>query len=275
MREALAFAAALAAAVQFATSVNLVEVYAVVTDDRGRPVTNLTRDDFEIMEDGRPQQITAFTAGNLPLAVALAVDRSFSMAGKRLAVAKSSGHLFLGELAAQDLCLLLAIGSEVEMLSPLSADRAAQHRALNTLAAWGTTPLYDAMAAALDEIESATGRRALVVLSDGDDRASRMSADDILERVRRSAVLVYAIAFGGKPPPVFDELGRASGGKAVHVTDADQLSPVLRAIAQELRHQYLIGYVPRSDTTRTWRTIEVKVRKPGARVRARAGYVAP
>ena len=101
------------------------EVYASVTDARGEPVTGLVRDDFEVFEGGTPQPVSVFAAADVPLSVAVALDRSFSMSGPRLAVARSAARVFLGELRPTDESAILAIGSEVETVAPLSTDRVA------------------------------------------------------------------------------------------------------------------------------------------------------
>jgi Ca-activated chloride channel homolog len=268
-------AAALLWAGQFATGVNLVEVYASVSDVEGRPIADLRQEDFEILEDGEPQAITAFVAGDFPLAVALAIDRSWSMAGTRLALARAGGVAFLQELRPQDRALVLAIGSEVEIISPLMADRASQIAALAALDVWGTTPLHDAIIAGIDEIQPAGGRRALVLLSDGDERHSQASAAQALEHARRGDVLVYPIALGRGRPPLFAELAVATGGRSYHLRDGTRLADTLGEIARELRHQYLIGYTPRRlPEGGGWRSIEVRVKRPRAIVRARDGYFA-
>lgn len=261
---------------QFASRVDLVEVYATATTSRdGRPVVDLTASEFEVREDGRLQRVEVFAAGDFPLAVALALDRSFSMAGTRLAMAKSAGHVFLGALRPEDRAMLVAIGSRVETLAPLSAERSAQHGALAGIAAWGTTSLHDAVIAAIDAVQPARGRRALVLLSDGDDRYSDHSAEAVLARARAADVLVYPVAFGDAMPRLFIELARLTGGRAFHVRRADALAPALASIAEELRGQYLLGYVPDPASltgARGWRAIEVRVTRPGISVRARSGY---
>jgi len=269
---------------QFTSGVSLVEVYATVTDARGEPVTDLKMNDFQVREDGTPQAITTFAAGEFPLAVAVGLDRSFSMAGRtgsktdRLAVAKSAARAFVGALRHDDQVMVVAIGSDTDVVAPLSTDHAAAVAAIDRLDAWGTTPLYDATLAALDAIQSAKGRRALVVLSDGTDRYSGTTATELVEQARRRDVLIYPIAMGAARPPVFAELATATGGRSFFVKEPRELPDILTTIARELRVQYLLGYVPASSSSRsaaegpTWHAIDVDVHRPGVRVRARDGY---
>ena len=261
---------------QFRSSVNAVEVYAAVVDRNGAPVTGLTRADFTLLEDGRPQTISTFAEADFPLSVAVAIDRSFSMK-QQLPGEVSAARAFLEELRPDDQAMIVAIGSDVETLAPLSTDRQAQVRALDTLQPWGTTGLYDAIVLSIDEIQSAKGRRALVLLSDGDDRYSRASASDALERARRADVMTYPIALGRARPPLFADLAVLTGGRSYQPRDPGQLSVTLRSIASELRHQYLIGYTPSRPMTgngEEWRTIAVRVNRANVTVRARDGYVA-
>ncbi len=263
-------------AAQFASGVNLVEVYASVTDSRGEPIRGLDRDDFEVREDGALQQISNFQAGDFPLSLAVAIDRSFSMAGQRLEMARAGARALLGELRPQDEAMVIAIGSEIETASPLSTDRARQLDAVGRLDAFGTTGLHDAIISAIDAIQPATGRRALVLLSDGNDRYSRASADEALERARHADVMIYPIALGAARPPLFAELAALTGGRSYHVRDPNRLPETLRTIARELREQYLLGYTPRTPLvagSNDWRSIAVTVKVPGARVRARDGYL--
>jgi Ca-activated chloride channel family protein len=273
---ALAAVPALAAG-QFTSGVNLVEVYAAVVDGEGQPVTGLTQADFTVLEDGRPQSVSAFAEGDFPLSIALAVDRSFSMSGERLRVALSAARTFLGELRPEDRALILAVGSEIETVSPLSNDREAQYAALSALQPWGTTGLYDAIVEAIGRIQPAHGRRALVLLSDGNDRYSHATAADALACARQSDVMIYPIAVGESRPPVFAELAALTGGRSFHSRDPRDLQNTLRAIAQELRHQYLLGYSPSKPIVageQEWRAITVRVDGPNLTVRARDGYIA-
>lgn len=260
---------------QFAARVDLVEVYASVTGPDGRPVTGLTAADFIVCENGVEQRVEAFAEGDFPLSVALALDHSFSMAGSPLALAKAGARTFLDALRPEDRAIVAAVSSDVRLLGPFSTDRAAQRRALDELSPWGTTSLHDAILRLLDELAGAPGRRALVVLSDGADRYSRASADEVVERARRSDVLIYGIALGRRPSGLFDALARLTGARALHLQRPHGLEAAFGAIAADLRHQYLLGYVPRPGGPRGWRSIAVRVKTPGARVRARSGYTAP
>lgn len=253
---------------------NAVEVYATVTDKAGEPVVGLTAEDFTVRENGEPQKVTTFAAGEFPLTAAIAIDRSFSMAD-RLGAAKSAARAFLGELRAADESVIIAVGSEVEVAAPRSTDRPGQFAALDRLDAFGTTSLHDAILASVDALQDARGRRALVLLSDGTDRFSRASAADVLARARRSDVLIYPVALGRSRPGLFAELATLSGGRSLHVRDARRLPEAMRGIARELRHQYLLGYSPTRPLDpgqNDWRAISVSVARPGVQVRARDGY---
>ena len=264
------------AAPQFKSGVNVVEVYAAVVDRSGAPVTGLGRADFSVLEDGTPQTISSFIEADFPLAVAVALDRSFSMKN-RLPAAIDASRTFLGEMRPSDESMIVVIGSEIETLAPLSNDRAAQMQAVGAVQPWGTTGLYDAIIQSIDSIQSAKGRRALILLSDGQDRYSSATAQDALDRARRSDVMVYPVAFGRTRPPLFAQLATLTGGRSFQPRDASQLTTTMRTIASELRHQYLIGYTPVRPIAagdEQWRAIVVRVNRPDVSVRARDGYVA-
>lgn len=261
---------------QFKSGVNLVEVYAAVMDADGRPVSGLTRDDFTVLEDGRPQSVTTFTEADFPLSVAIAIDRSFSMT-KLLPLAKSGARTFLGELRSGDQAMLVAIGSPVETVAPLSTDRESEFQTVDSLRPWGTTGLHDAIIQSIDAIQTARGRRALVLLSDGQDRYSEATADEALEHARRSDVMMYPVALGGRRSGLFADLAASTGGRWFDPRTAADVNAAMRAIASELHHQYLLGYAPLRPIVPgrpEWRTIQVRVRQPDVTVRTRAGYVA-
>jgi Ca-activated chloride channel family protein len=262
---------------RFSSSVQLVEVYATVTDARGELVAGLKQDDFEVYEDNQRQDISAFAAGEFPLTVALGVDRSWSMAGDRLRLAKQAAQSFLRELKPNDRAMIVGIGSDAEVIAPLSTDRVNQTRAIASLDPWGTTALHDAIIATLDRLEMEPGRQAFIVFSDGTDRYSRANASAVIERARRSNALIYPIAFGKERPGLLAELAVITGGRSFLLRDVKDLEKTLATIARELRYQYLLGYAPSEPFVagqREWRSIRVVLKngKSGLRVRARDGY---
>jgi Ca-activated chloride channel family protein len=264
---------------QFSSGVQLIEVYATVTDANGELVTGLRQSDFQVFENDRPQEISAFAAGEFPLTVALGVDRSFSMAGEPLRLAKLASQTFLKQLRPGDRSMVVAIGNNAEVIAPLSTDHAAQAQAVAALDAWSTTSLYDAVIVALDRLEPEKGRQALIVFSDGADRYSEATSGQVLARARRSQALVYPITMGKTRVPAAVDLATLTGGRSFLLRDAKELERTLTTIARELRYQYLIGYVPSmapKPGMHEWRAIRVTLKSPakGLRVRARDGYTA-
>jgi Ca-activated chloride channel homolog len=262
---------------QFSSQVQLVEVYATVTDDKGELVTGLRQNDFEVYENDRLQQISAFAAGEFPLTVALGVDRSWSMAGKPLELAKQASRTFLNQLKTGDRAMVVAISSTADVIAPLSMDRGTQARAIAALDPWSTTALRDAIIASLDRLEAEPGRQALVLFSDGDDRYSRATEAEVIARARRGNALVYPITIGKQRPPLLAELAVITGGRSFLLKDATELEKTLSTIARELRYQYLLGYAPSEpihEGVHEWRPIRVTStgNHPGLRVRARDGY---
>jgi len=278
----LALAAAAAGSPQespvarFSSQVHLVEVYATVADARGGLVMDLQREDFEVYENTERQEVSTFAAGEFPLTVALGVDRSWSMAGDRLSLAKRASQSFLRALKPADRSMVLAISSEADVIAPLTMDRFSQERAIAALDPWSTTALHDAVIVALDRLAPEPGRQALVLFSDGEDRYSRATVREVLERARRSNALVYPIAIGRTRPPLLAELAVLTGGRSFLLRDVRDLEKTFADIARELRYQYLLGYLPSAaidPNTHEWRSIQVVVKRSGVRVRARDGYV--
>jgi Ca-activated chloride channel family protein len=262
---------------KFSSQVQLVEVYATVTDERGELVTGLRQTDFQVYEDNRLQAISTFAAGEFPLTVALGVDRSWSMAGKPLELAKQASRAFLSQLKTGDRSMVVAISSIADVITPLSADRITQGRAISALDPWSTTALRDAIIAALDRLEPESGRQALVLFSDGNDRYSTATEAEVIARARRSNALIYPITIGRQRPTFLAELAVLTGGRSFLLKDATELEKTLSTIARELRYQYLLGYAPSTpieEGAREWRSIRVTLtgNHPGLRVRARDGY---
>jgi Ca-activated chloride channel homolog len=262
---------------QFASGVSLVEVYATVVDQRGEPVGGLTAADFQVLEDGAPQSVTTFAAGDVPLSIVIALDRSFSMAGERLSLARRAAAAFVRALRDNDEVMVLAVGSEIETIAPPVPARQASAIRWDAIEPWGTTPLYDVTVRAIDAVQQRHGRRALLVISDGADRGSETTAAALIDHARRSDVLIYPVAIGRERPPILAELASVSGGRSIFVRDGAQLESQLSALARELRMQYLLGYAPRNAGQRepAWHAIDVLVKgEQGTRVRVRArdGY---
>jgi Ca-activated chloride channel homolog len=262
---------------RFSSQVQLVEVYATVTDERGELVTGLRQHDFQVYEDHQLQDISTFAAGEFPLTVALGVDRSWSMAGKPLDLAKQASRGFLNQLKAGDRSMVVAISSTADVIAPISADRLTQGRAITALDPWSTTALRDAVMAALDRLEPESGRQALVLFSDGNDRYSSATEAAVIARARRSNALIYPITIGKQRPAFLAELAVLTGGRSFLLKDAAELEKTLATIARELRYQYLLGYAPAKaieEGAHEWRSIRVTLTSnhPGLRVRARDGY---
>ncbi len=229
---------------QFTSGVSLVEVYATVTDAQGQPITGLTAANFQVAEDGVPQPVTTFVAGEFPLSIVIAIDRSFSMSGERLNLARQAARQFVSALRPDDEVMVLAAGSEIETITPPVPARDAASTRWDAIEPWGTTPLYDVIVKALEMPYTQTRRRALLVISDGFDRYSDTTAAEVIDRARRSDVLVYPVAIGKGRPPVLAELASVTGGHSFIVDDPKKLDATLNTIARELRSQYLLGYAP-------------------------------
>jgi len=262
---------------KFSSQVQLVEVYATVTDANGELVTGLHQGDFAVYENNQPQQITTFAAGEFPLTVALGIDRSWSMAGKPLQLAKQASQSFLNQLKPSDRSMIFAISNTADAIAPLSTDRLTQSRAVAALDPWSTTALRDAIIAALDRLEAEPGRQALVLFSDGNDRYSAAGEAQVIARARRSNALIYPITIGKDRPPLLAELAVLTGGRSFQLRDATELEKTLSTIAKELRYQYLLGYAPSQPIdagVHEWRSIRVTLTgtRTGLQVRARDGY---
>lgn len=256
--------------------VNVVQVTATVTAGRGRFVRGLTRDKFAVYEDGVRQQVSSFAAEDAPLELVVAVDFSGSMKDAMPTV-KEALKKFLSSLRPSDRVTLLGFNDNVFTLAPVTADLPARLKAVDRLRAWGGTALYDVIVRAVGELGKQSGRRALVVFTDGEDlhsRAPLASTEGLLEA---SDALVYAIGQGRAPSmqnlrKTLERLAEKSGGRAFF-EDLDGLDRVFRDIVADLSNQYLLGYVPRDGKRdNRWRELRVEVPGTDYDVRARRGY---
>jgi Ca-activated chloride channel family protein len=257
--------------------VDVVQVTATVTDDSGRFVRGLTRQDFRLYEDGTSQALTSFFSENVPTELIVAVDVSGSMTDAMPKV-KESVKRFLTAIRPTDRVTLLGFNDSVFTLARPTVDLATRLKAIDRLAPWGGTALYDVVVQAFDLLGRQTGRRALVVFTDGEDLNSRVPIEVAERRLEASDAVMYPIGQGRAPrlvslKTVLERLARKSGGRAFFGDNVDTLDAVFSDILEELSNQYLLGYVPK-DLTRDgrWRTLKVEVPGKNLRVRARQGY---
>jgi Ca-activated chloride channel family protein len=281
----------------FSARSDLVVLSATAVDRKGRPVTNLRREEFRVFEEGRPQAIVRFhDARELPARVLLLVDGSGSMGEtSKMTSVRRAAERVLFALRPDDQIALAGFDSRYFGLVRFTRDREAVRRALATVEPFGSTALHDALDQAASDIAShGEGRRAVVVITDGVDTASQKTPATVLEHSRALDVPIYALTVvsGLEDPasPLFlghKEQGRAaegaealaryaalSGGAAFRVSTDYALTRAANSIALELEHQYRLGYDPPAGPDR-FRRVEVRTTRKGVTVRTRSGYVPP
>ena len=256
-------------------------------DATGRFLSDLRSDDFLVFENGKPQRISfVLPAGAVPLRAILLIDRSLSMHGAKLEGATEAAELFSRHLQPHDQLEIIAFNARAERVHAFRDDRADVPVALTSIAAAGTTSLYEALLVAADELVRARrdaepeSREAIIVLSDGEDTTSRVGFEEVLPVLRRSGALVYAVSLRegakgerlGASWPLL-ALARDTGARALSVASPDALPALYAEIGEEVRHLHRIGYVS-SDDRRDgrWRSVSVRVLSRDARVRTRSGY---
>jgi Ca-activated chloride channel family protein len=187
----------------FRSNVALINVTATVTDTNGHFVSGLTRDDFEVYEDGVLQTASHFDAERVPVSLGLAIDTSGSMVGEKWAAAQAAVQRFLVDLlGSQDEVFLYRFDSRAQLVQPWTSDRRAAGRALGTVQPRGGTAMYDAVADAIPLAQRGTKRKkALVVISDGQDTSSQIGVPELTRLIQESEVLVYAIGIDGSGTP--------------------------------------------------------------------------
>jgi len=267
------------------TDVRLVLLDVSVKDRQGGYVSGLLKDNFAVFENGRPQRITAFADYDLPVVVGILVDESYSMTPKRADVLMAA-QTFVEGSNPRDEVFVLNFNDYVSRGLPapvLFSDNIQQLRsALHRGIPQGKTALNDAIVAGLGQLE--LGRRdkkALVVISDGGDNASKHKRREMLEMVERSIVTIYTIGLydaddADRDPGILRELAKITGGEAYFPASPSGMVPVCRRIAKDIRTRYTIGYIPQAENgSAPFRHIRVRVSAPGhARLvaRTRSGY---
>ena len=256
--------------------VDVVQVIATVTDHSGHFVTGLPRTAFHVEEDGKVQKISHFGSEDVPLELVVAVDVSGSMtpAMPRL---KKAVKAFLGAVPSRDQVTLIGFNDSIFALTRRAVDPAERMKAVDRLAPWGATALYDVILRGVDMLGKQPGRRAIVVFSDGEDQGSHASIADVERRLQASDVTLYMIGQGrgvevAALKTVMQRLVEPTGGRALFTDSIDQLHASFTDLLEELSNQYLLGYEP-SNPRRddTFRKISVQV-DGQTRVRARQGY---
>lgn len=257
--------------------VDLVELYTTVTK-RGRPVTGLEEDDFEIYEDGIRQEMLKFElVDDLPLSVGIVIDTSGSMF-QSLGEAQRAATEFLERvITPQDRTFAVAFADRPEMLMTRTSDVGAVTKRLETIVANGATALHDAVVTSLYYFRGVKGRRAIILLSDGEDTASALSFREAREYARRSGVAIYTIGLqiGGLQMGVRDKLTDLSddtGGRTFFINKAEELHDVYAEIEKELRSQYLLAYSSNQERKPRDEYREVEVKVDGGEARTIKGY---
>jgi Ca-activated chloride channel homolog len=274
----------------FRSGIDLVAINVTVTDDRRGVVTDLGAADFVVREEGVPQEIAVFWRGQAPLDVAILVDASTSM-GWQFRAMRAAALAFVSSLRAGDRAAVIAVRWQSELVHPLDGDLAGAARAIGAMRVHGATALYDGLAMAFAQLAPATigaaRRRAIIVLSDGEDTASMTEFDTVLQRAKESGATVYTIAVplplastraarrNRRDAELVAQLAEVTGGVSFYPTSADDLGPVYGLVAHDLATQYLLGYTPGPVDPGAWRSITVEVRdRPDLHTRTRRGYSA-
>jgi VWFA-related protein len=257
--------------------VDVVQITAVVTDEHGKFVTGLTAKDFEVKEDGVLQKISSFSAEHTPLELVTAVDVSSSVRDS-LGGMKAAATRFLGGLEPADQVTVLGFNDNIFTLARRTTDQVVRERAIGRLAAWGGTALYDAIVHAIDVLGRQTGRRAVVLFTDGDDQSSHASMETAIAQVEASDAMIYPVGQGRavnakELQRLLQKVATTSGGRAFFSNSASKLDEIFAEILDDLHHQYLLGYpAPEDERDGKWHKLIVTAGGGKYRVRARQGY---
>jgi VWFA-related protein len=258
------------------TRVDAVLVPVIVTDG-GQFVRGLKSQDFEIYEDGVAQRISALVSEDSPLELVLAIDISGSME-HALGDVKSAVKQLLSKLRPGDAATLVGFNDTTFIVAEREKDRQAREEAIDLLASWGGTSLYDATIRVLDLVSREWGRKGVVIFSDGDDRNSLTARESAMARVQASDAMLYTIGFGGGATmPLLksslENYARSTGGRPFFPRQTRELDEVFDEIVSELANQYVLSYSSTNlKQDSTWRNIKVQVRRGGYEIRARRGY---
>ncbi len=276
----------------FRAGVEMVSLNVTVVDQQQHYLTDLESRDFTILEDGARQDITYFNRTSLPIALSLLIDTSASME-QRLTIAQDAAIGFAKKLRPQDLAQVVDFDTRVEVLQGFTADTTALETAIRATQAGGSTAMFNALYISLKELakirprtEDDVHRRAVVVLSDGEDTSSLVTYDEVLDLAKRSATTIYAIGLQSRDNGlskgfkeaeyVLRQLATETGGRAFFPQRAEDLAGIYGVIADELASQYVIGYASSNQKRDgSWRRLTVQVNRTGTTARTKRGYFAP
>jgi len=267
----------------FRSGAKMVPVYATVTDPQGALVPNLTRDDFEILDNNARQEIVVFENESQPFTAIVMLDSSGSMTNS-LKLVNAGAEQFIIRLLPQDKAQVGAFNDKVEFSGTFTSDRDELVAALKELDFGNPTRLYDALDQSLDRLTGVEGRRVIVVLTDGEDNSSKVGQGDVLNRAIADEVMIYGIGlesnyFNGmrqvrtNPDRVVRRLAEETGGGYYLLKETADLNSTFTRIAQELRSQYVLGFSPTVLDGKVHKLL-VNVKRPGMKARARKSYVA-
>jgi len=251
----------------------------IIVTDHGRFVRGLQRGDFEVLEDGVPQQLVAFASEDSALDLVLAIDVSGSMENA-LEDVKAAVKQLLSRLRPGDAATLIGFNETTFLVAEREKDPRAREDAVGLLTAWGGTALYDATVRAVDLVGRSPGRKGVILFSDGDDRHSLTPPEAAAARVQSGNAMLYSIGFGsGASVPALrarlEQYAQSTGGRAFYPRHTEELGAVFGDVIAELSNQYVLSYVSSNGKSDgAWRTIRVRVRKGKYDVRARRGYQA-
>lgn len=261
------------------------DLTATVTDRDGRFVPGLGKGDFVVYDDGVPQPLTRFGQEREPVSLGLLLDASGSMDNEKLRAAQSAlENLILTHLPPGDELFFVEFGYSAALTQPWTTDRNLIRSALRGVARpTGDTALYDAITLAVPTAQSGRHRKkALLIVSDGNDSRSAVSMDELRGELRRADVMMYALGVGVSSRrgaervdvSTLRHITDPTGGRTEVVRDARDIDAAVTRVAEELGRQYRLSYARPGARDGRWHPIRVEVRKRGVQVRARSGYVA-
>ena len=290
MRAFVALALAMVAAVSlvaqqatFRAGAQVVFLPTMVTESDGRLVPDLEKDDFVILDNGKPQELSVFESSTQPFTAVVALDFSGSMTNS-LDLLKEAAEQFLLRMLPQDKAQVGSFADRVMFSGKFTSDRDDLIGALRDLDYGNATRLWDAVDESINLLDGAENRKVVVVFTDGDDTASRNGFGRVMDKARQNDVMVYAIGlesvfFNGarmersRPDRSLKKIADETGGGYFELKKTDQLAPTFTRVAQELHSLYTLGFAP-SVMDGKEHKLEVRVKKTGMTARARRSYIA-